>query len=77
MLRMLLANPPYGHGKHDSQGESRSQAHFFESANGVPLKSERDIQPTVDPLHRRAVIIFPIPLITGSINGGKDSAIRL
>ena len=77
MLRILLANPPYGHGEHDDQGESRSQAHFFESTNGVPLQFELDIQPTVDPLHCGAVIIFPIPLITGPINGGKDPAIRL
>ncbi len=72
MFRMLLANPPYGHREHDDQGESRSQAHFFESANGVPLQSKRDIQATVDPLHCGTVIIFPIPLITGPINGGKD-----
>ena len=74
---VLLLNAAHGHRQHDTKGKPNPHLHLLLPTNEMLFKSKTHIQSQVHPLYRRALLIFPLPRITGPRNRREDSPVNL
>ena len=74
---VLLLNAAHGHRQHDTKGKPNPHLHLLLPTNEMLFKSKTHIQSRIDSFHRRALLISPLPRITGPRNGRKDPSINL
>lgn len=71
----ILPCPPQGHGQHRTQSQPDLHLHLLKSANEMAFESERYIQPAVQTLHRRPLLIKRIPAVTTAGQGSEDPSV--
>ena len=74
---VLLLNAAHGHRQHYTKGKPNPHLHLLLPTNEMLFKSKTHIQSRIDSFHRRALLISPLPRITGPRNGRKDPTIYL
>ena len=73
LVLLFLLDPPVGHRQHHHQRQAHPQPHLGLAADEVLLEPERHVQPAVDPLNRRAVVVGLLPGVTGPCPRGAPN----
>src|SRR4030043_552236 len=74
---VLLLNAAHGHRQHYAKGKPNPHLHLLLPTYEMLFKSKTHIQSRIHPLYRRALLVLPLPRITGSRHRCEDPPVYL